>query len=350
MINQNSNAVDLSQYGENKLSGLYRARVEDVQDPMKIARVRVRVPMLHGTEGGSNYIANEGLPWATMLTPYGAGYDHGACAVPEVGDVVLVMFEDNDRNYPVYLGGCYGRGGTVKQYGSSNDPSTYAGGTWSMPYGRNEVPNEVYGQSNEPTGKVIYKSPKGATIMIEESDGKESLRILDVLGQSIHMDTSLTASTNSGNGGRRINADAYYGTQHKASRLSKDGYAEIAITDASGQQIQMLSSGFGSSIRIRSGENGSGAQVVLEKTGVEIEYEGNQIQLQEDNARVEVGAHHIHLGADGSVEIAGAAKIIISPSGQIQIEGTDHLTLTANTVEVDSNTCIIRGDLINYSN
>lgn len=345
-----NNTTNLSQYDENRLLGVYRAIVEDTQDPMKLARVRIRIPMIHGVSGSDNYLSTKDLPWATPITPTGAGYDHGSCLVPEVGDLVFVMFEDNDRNYPLYLGGCYGKGGSAKQYGSENDSSTYAGGTWTMPNGLSEMPNEVYNASGSPTGKVIYKSPKGATIVIEEADGKESIRILDVLGQSIRLAGSLTQAANKNNGGRRMNADSYSGTGGRSDRLSSDSYSEIAITDAKGQQIRMLGSDIGSSITIRSGENGSGARIDLDHDGAKVEYEGNQIHLLEETAIIEVGGNNIQLHTDGSVEIEGTGKITIAADGKISIEGNNTLSLKSDTVDIQSSTCIIRGNLINYSN
>lgn len=347
----NKNYVEKhSRYNEGKLSGIYRAFVENTQDPLKLARVQIRVPMIHGVPGGSNYQPTENLPWATPITPSGSGYDHGSCLVPEVGDVCFVFFEDNDRNYPLYLGGCYGKGGNGKIYGSDNDPSTYAGGTWDMPNGASEVPAEVYNSSGSPTGKVIYKSPKGATIVVEEADGKESIKIIDALGQSIRMATSMHKGANSDNQGRRGTADAYNGTSDRAEELSANGYAEVAITDASGQQIQMMTGDTGSSIQIMSGKNRSGAKIILDNDGAEVDFRGNHIQLREDYSEIEVGDHHIRLQADGAIQLSGVAEIIIGADGSVSIKGKDRLSMKANRVDIDSNTCIIRGDLVNYSN
>lgn len=348
MLNKNNR--NLTQYGENGLSGIYRGVVEDVMDPLKLARIRVRVPMFHGVKDNDNYLDNSQLPWATPINPSGSGYDHGTCLVPEVGDIVFVMFEDNDRNYPLYLGGCYGTGGPSKTYGSTNDPSTYNGGTWTKPQGLSEVPKEVYNSSGSPTGKVIYKSPKGSTILIEEADGKESLKIIDSLGQSIRLAGSIKNNINKNNGGRRINADAYEGTSQNSSKISNDGYAEISITDAQGQQVQLINSDAGSSIAIRSGKHGSGPSIVLEKDSAIIQSLGNQMYLKEDSAGLVLSDKHIKLNSDGSIIIKGKSTIMIDANGNISVSGTDNLEITATNVSINSEHCSIRGDLINYSN
>lgn len=326
------NTTNLSQYNEN-LSGIYRAIVEDNRDPMKLARIRIRVPMIHGVANGKNYLDTTKLPWATPITPTGSGYDHGSCLVPDVGDIVFVMFEDNDRNYPLYLGGCYGKSGDYKYYGDETDPTLYNGTQWTFPKGLSEVPNEVYNESGSPTGKVIYKSPKGATIIVEEQDGDESIKILDVLGQSIRLSSSITKISNNKNGARRINADAYEGTAHSPDRFCNDGYAEIAITGANGQQIQLLTNDIGSSISIQSGEGGSGAKLLLDDDEATIEVLSSRIKITENNLEI----------------IVKGNEVIINPDGSISLSGSK-VSINAEDVDINSNKCIIRGDLINYSN
>ena len=343
------NTTSLSQYNEN-LSGIYRGIVEDNRDPMKLARVRVRIPMIHGVSTGKNYLNSTQLPWATPITPSGSGYDHGSCLIPDVGDLVFVMFEDNDRNYPLYLGGCYGKSGDYKYYGDETDPTLYNGTQWTFPKGLSEVPNEVYNASGSPTGKIVYKSPKGATIIIEEEDGKESVRILDALGQSIRLGSSITKISNNKNGAKRIDADAYKGTAHHPSRFCNDSYAEIAITGANGQQIQMLTNDIGSSISIKSGEGGSGAKLLLDDDEATIEVLSSRFRITEEKSEILVNGNHIILNADGSIELNGSGQITISADGSISILGNSKVKLKANTVDINSTTCIIRGDLINYSN
>ena len=164
--------------GRDPIQGIYRARVENNLDPLHLGRVKCRIPQLHGIPGGDSALANADLPWAYPITLTGTGYNHGSCVVPEAGDYVFVMFENGDRNSPVYLGGCYGIPTGSKDYG--ND-----GKGWSAPTGANELPQEVYGSGSAPNGKVIYKSPKGFLIMTHETDNEESLIIADNDGQQI---------------------------------------------------------------------------------------------------------------------------------------------------------------------
>lgn len=73
--------------------GVVPARVVEHNDPKKMGRVKVQ------------YIFQEEGPahWARMMTPH-AGADRGFMFMPEVGDEVVVLFEDGDPERPVILG------------------------------------------------------------------------------------------------------------------------------------------------------------------------------------------------------------------------------------------------------
>ena len=332
------NSKNLTQYGENGLSGIYRAFVVDNMDPLKLARVRVRVPMLHGVSDGPNYLNDTQVPWATPITPAGSGYDHGSCMVPDVGDLVFVMFEDGDRNYPLYLGGCYGKGGNSKQYGTTNDYTLYNGTGWASPEQISEIPKEVYNSAGSPTGKVLYKSPKGATIWIQEEDGKESVKILDALGQSISLLNSLTKTANSYNGARRNASDAYNGSSQNSDRLCNEGYSEIAITGANNQYIKLASSNNNSSVVISSGKYGAGTRLTMyDDKEFQVALKSHLLRFNDNTFELDLGSgQHIHMNADGSIYIKGSAQINISPAGDISILSPSKVEVKSNSVEINT--------------
>jgi uncharacterized protein involved in type VI secretion and phage assembly len=72
-------------------------QVSDAHDPEKAGRVKVTFPWL-----SDDYVSD----WARTLQP-GAGKDRGWTVVPEVGDEVLVAFEQGDFGRPAVLGGLY---------------------------------------------------------------------------------------------------------------------------------------------------------------------------------------------------------------------------------------------------
>ena len=77
--------------------GVAVAQVSDVQDPEHAGRVRLTFPWL-----SDDYVSD----WARSVQP-GAGKDRGWTVLPEVGDEVLVAFEQGDFARPTVLGGLF---------------------------------------------------------------------------------------------------------------------------------------------------------------------------------------------------------------------------------------------------
>ena len=78
-------------------AGVVVAQVSDVDDPQHGGRVRLTFPWL-----SDDYVSD----WARTVQP-GAGKDRGWTVLPEVGDEVLVAFEQGDFSRPTVLGGLF---------------------------------------------------------------------------------------------------------------------------------------------------------------------------------------------------------------------------------------------------
>ncbi|GAA3638645.1 VgrG-related protein [Microlunatus ginsengisoli] len=81
----------------NTPGGVVIAQVTDAKDPDKMGRVKVKYPWL-----SDDYVSG----WARVVCP-GGGKERGWIALPEVGDEVLVAFEQQDFDRPVVFGGLY---------------------------------------------------------------------------------------------------------------------------------------------------------------------------------------------------------------------------------------------------
>jgi phage protein D len=77
--------------------GVVVGQVSDVNDPEQQGRVQLTFPWL-----SDDHVSD----WARTVQP-GAGKDRGAMVLPEVGDEVLVAFEQGDVRRPYVLGGLY---------------------------------------------------------------------------------------------------------------------------------------------------------------------------------------------------------------------------------------------------
>ncbi|MEO7587033.1 MAG: VgrG-related protein [Arachnia sp.] len=84
-------------------AGVVIAQVSDVSDPEKMGRVKLVFPWL-----SDDYVSD----WARTVQP-GAGRDRGWTVLPEVGDEVLVCFEQGDFGRPNVIGGLFNGVDTV---------------------------------------------------------------------------------------------------------------------------------------------------------------------------------------------------------------------------------------------
>jgi len=270
-------------------SGVYRGRVESVDDPDRLGRVKARIWALHGDDVRTPTSA---LPWAEVNELGGGGYDYGSFNPPPVGSSIWVAFECANPSFPVVFG-TY-RGIPERDQDNANlyltkDNKPDVEKSWSPPNAELETPKDVFdgvfAGDPHPTRRVWHKSYKGHTILIEDGDGKEFLKIIDRSGQIIEMDCPVTKEIGQGNAAQRGTRDAARGDQmsHDAMR---DGRALIRIKDLSGQEILFDASDGNERLIIR-GRNRMGStenKITLKsgkgKDAIEIEDNaGNMIRL-----------------------------------------------------------------------
>lgn len=83
----------------------YAGIVESNKDPLKLGRVKVRVPHVYGSSAtGSGYIATNDLPWALPagLPAGGSSASGGFSQLPTTGDKVWVRFLDGEPEKPIW--------------------------------------------------------------------------------------------------------------------------------------------------------------------------------------------------------------------------------------------------------
>ncbi len=83
--------------GGNRIPGVVPGIVTDNDDPQSMGRVKLRFPWLSDDAESS---------WARLSQP-GAGKEYGMVWVPQVGDEVLVAFEQGDISHPIVIGGLW---------------------------------------------------------------------------------------------------------------------------------------------------------------------------------------------------------------------------------------------------
>jgi uncharacterized protein involved in type VI secretion and phage assembly len=84
---------------DNLLFGLHYAVVCQNKDPDNLDRIKVRLPWLDGGDIDQTH-------WAQLVTPM-EGKKFGVYTLPDIDDVVVVMFIGGDTSQPVILGGVW---------------------------------------------------------------------------------------------------------------------------------------------------------------------------------------------------------------------------------------------------
>lgn len=82
----------------------YAATVEATNDPERIGRLKVRVPLIYGPSGANEAISVSDLPWAmpSGLPAGGSAQSGGVVWLPQVGDHVYVRFLDGEPEKPIW--------------------------------------------------------------------------------------------------------------------------------------------------------------------------------------------------------------------------------------------------------
>lgn len=90
--------------------GKYRGVVTDDNDPLRMGRVKVRVPAVFG---------DTIVTWAMPCVPY-AGSKIGLWAIPPIKALVWVEFEGGDVEYPIWTGCFWQQGETPPGCGDAS--------------------------------------------------------------------------------------------------------------------------------------------------------------------------------------------------------------------------------------
>lgn len=163
-------------------NAFYMALVVNTNDDMKLGRIQVRIPAIHGVNNSqSYYLKDEALPWARPAIFSGAGNDMGQFIIPPKGTIVYVTFEYNSMDKPIYFGGipmlC------SKNTKSYNDNASIYGGQPLIV----DTNDRIKDLKDDSSQYVLFKSLKGATIIVDDKDGIENIKIIDAAGQQIIM-------------------------------------------------------------------------------------------------------------------------------------------------------------------
>lgn len=151
----------------NVFFGKYRAKVIDINDPLKQGRIRVACPRVYGS-GKS--------PWCLPCLPY-AFNDMGMVRMPNVDDCVWIEFEQGDIAFPIWVGGWWKVEATPVQddYTEANLPKVLLL--------KDKAGNKVEFRTVTDQEKITIQDSKGQYILIDTKNNK--IEIDDTNGNNI---------------------------------------------------------------------------------------------------------------------------------------------------------------------
>lgn len=308
-FNQDFEEKKDSSMPRDKFFGIYRGIVEYNADPLISGRIKVRVP---NVDGPLDDVQISDLNWAWPINIFGGGYHFGSVIVPIVGASVWVMYEEGNRNNPVYLGTWSSVPNTSQTFLRADKLPTFpvsmaqaTESSWTAPSG-SEFPIEAQNLvEHKPEHYVLFKSVKGATFSVEDRDEAEKLSIIDRSGQSLIFESFVTNEANNNNSSQRELKNSIDNTSLDISTLIKKE-ATIQLSDISGQ-----------SIKIQTQENNNNISISSNNT---------KIEISENNIFLETGNSKIHINSEtGNVLITAKSLMIQSDttkiSGDLNISG-----------------------------
>lgn len=149
----------------------YLARVTSVDDPERLARVKVEL---------YNFDTERDVAmWARVAVPF-AGGERGAFFIPSVGDEVVVVFLNGDARAPIVVGSLWN--------GSQRPPETIGDRVdrWSIT-GKAGTRIAIVEES-EATATIECSTPGGVTVTVtDESGGKVEV---ECAGNTITIDSN----------------------------------------------------------------------------------------------------------------------------------------------------------------
>lgn len=139
--------------------GKYEAVVSNVDDPLKLGRLRAHVPAVFGPNVESG--------WALPCAPFGGGKDRGMLFVPHVGDSVWFEFAAGDPSRPIWVGSFWGAP-------SGEDVSADAS---EVPTHEDAKAGPKLGVLRTKAGHRIVFDDDGGVIVLAHGEGKAEVKI-----------------------------------------------------------------------------------------------------------------------------------------------------------------------------
>jgi hypothetical protein len=223
---------------------------------------------------------------------------------------VVIVFEGGDLAKPIIVAGINKKPSSSHSFSGSGDTTL----DWSPRSTDTELPEEVRGSR---TGNLIYKSPKGAMIFVDEDDGGEILRIVDRSGQEILLESPVSAGS-SGNSDPREDGRLDPGDVVKG---------RMELVNLHDDKIKMFFDGSSRYIYIEDGEAKNFIRIDIQNGNMSILVDNDKTENVGNNKSVQVGADLSEVvggskstQVTGTLTIAATGKVTVYSAAQVDVD------------------------------
>lgn len=325
----------------NNYFGFYEGVVEDNADPWQMGRLRIRDL---GRHSDPKSIKTEDIEWAEPCFMFG-GPDFGSIIIPPVGSFVYFSYLYGSQYRKLWFGSRYSILNTNKHVYLRNPAKNYPPYPINMspkpdivwnPERGPEAPKEYLRMVNLiPDRLVLIKSPKGASIDIEERDNHERFNFHDRLGQTIYLEGNVKSEygTDLTPGNEQNHAQRDLRSGNDGSQLPLEstylGEASINLIDLSGQFITLNTDGGDNSIKLVSKE------CYKDESGI-IASNKELPGVSSVNLELSASDQSFILEVRNKNELKGKIRID-GLTGNIEIETLNTINLKAKTISINGN-------------
>jgi len=265
------------------VSEIQPAVVTDNDDPEKLGRVKVKFFW---------QTASDEHPWLRLIHPYGGkmdnGEQHGFYFMPEIGDEVMIGFENNNPDKPFVIGNLYHK---------------------------NSKPDHWYHADNNIKS---LRTRNGNQLIFIDEDGKEEIRILNKDDNSPTNEISLSLNNNG-----KITIKSVGDLEILAENIKISANTDLTVE--SGQNTKLTASDYKldatNSIKI------TGQQITVEgqntttiKGQSQLELEGTSTSMK-GQADLKLEGTQLKMEGTAQAELKGGAMVKVEASGTTEVKG-----------------------------
>jgi uncharacterized protein involved in type VI secretion and phage assembly len=271
--------------------GVVAGIVTNNKDPNELGRLKIKFPW---------FSDNNETDWVRMTT-FMAGGLRGSFFLPEVGDEVLVAFENGNINRPYIIGALWN--------GQDLPPETNSDGKNNIRKIKSRSGHELIFNDEENKENIEIHTKAGHKIFLDDTGDEEKIEILDKSGNNSILidspDNSITISAqkkidaNSGDNSVVIDSEANSITAAGQKKVEINSGNNSIIIDSDNNSIAMSGQ---MKIEIKSGNN-----------SITIDSAANSIAIS-SQLQLSIKAPQINIESDGMMTIKSSGILTLQGS------------------------------------